>query len=49
MASKTGNSGYVGGVPSAGAAVVKAPNQKAVRKNATVHRGRDLRTGRDKR
>lgn len=43
MASKTGNSGYIGRVPNAGAAVVKAPNQKTVQKSPTVHRGNDLR------
>ena len=45
MASKTGNSGYIGRVPNSGAAVVKAPNQKAVSKRMTVHRGDDLRAG----
>lgn len=43
MASKTGNSGYIGGVPNSGAAVVKAPNQKTVKKSPVVHRGNDLR------
>lgn len=48
MASKTGNSGYIGRVPNSGAAVVKAPNQRTVKKNVTAHRGSDLRTGKDK-
>ena len=45
MASKTGNSGYIGRVPNAGAAAVSAPNQKTVSKKVSVHRGGDLRTG----
>jgi len=45
MAEKNTHCGYIGGVPSAGAAAVKAPNQKAVRKNPAVRRGADLRVG----
>ena len=37
--------GYTGAVPQSGAAVVKAPNQKTVKKSPTVHRGSDLRVG----
>ena len=48
MASKTGNSGYIGRVPNSGAAVVKAPNQKTEKKSPVVHRGTDLRTGKSK-
>ena len=40
--------GYTGSVPSSGAAVVKAPNQKPVKKSVTVHRGEDLRSGKGK-
>ncbi len=45
MAEKNGRCGYIGAVPNAGAAAVKAPNQKTVKKDPTVHRGGDLRTG----
>ena len=38
-----GGCGYIGSVPSAGAAVVKAPEQKVVKKSPVVHRGNDLR------
>ena len=48
MAGKNEKCGYIGAIPSAGAAVVKAPHQTPVKKNVTVHRGRDLRTGKDK-
>lgn len=48
MAEKNGGCGYIGSVPNAGAAAVKAPNQKTVSKKPTVHRGTDLRTGKTK-
>lgn len=48
MAEKNGGCGYIGSVPNAGAAVVKAPNQKTVGKKPTVRRGEDLRTGKSK-
>lgn len=48
MAAKNEGCGYIGEVPNAGAAVVKAPHQKTVKKNVTAHRGSDLRTGKDK-
>ena len=37
--------GYLGSVPNSGAAIVNAPNQKTEKKNITVHRGDDLRSG----
>ena len=45
MAEKKKDYGYIGAVPSAGAAVVKAPCAKLVRKNPVVRRGGDLRIG----
>ena len=48
MAGKNENSGYIGAIPNAGAAVVKAPHQVTVKKNVTAHRGSDLRAGKDK-
>ena len=44
-AAKNGNCGYIGSVPNAGVAQVKAPHQTTVKKSMTVHRGSDLRTG----
>lgn len=38
-------SAYVGRVSNAGAQTVQAPNQKTEKKNVTVHRGEDLRSG----
>ena len=40
-----GSAGYLGRVPNSGTAMVQAPNQKAEKKNVTVHRGDDLRAG----
>lgn len=45
MAEKKPAFGYVGSVPSSGAAVVKAPHEVPVAKSVTVHRGEDLRAG----
>lgn len=45
MAEKNGSCGYIGAVPNAGAAVVKAPHQKTVKKAPAVRRGGDLRCG----
>lgn len=47
-AGKNEGCGYIGAIPNSGAAVVKAPAGKPVKKNVTVHRGRDLRTGKEK-
>lgn len=48
MAEKNGKCGYIGSVPNAGAAVVKAPHQKTAGKRPGAHRGDDLRTGKTK-